>query len=36
MLVRMILYLRLRRKYLKIKHDPRKIEYTDLAMPRCR
>ncbi|MEI9888551.1 MAG: radical SAM protein [Rhizomicrobium sp.] len=26
------LYLRLRRKYLKIKHDPKKFEYTDLAM----
>jgi len=26
------LYLRLRRKYLAIKHDPRKLEYTDLAL----
>ena len=26
------LYLRLRRKYLKIKHDPKKFEYMDLAL----
>ncbi|HEY0302094.1 MAG TPA: hypothetical protein VGC36_12195, partial [Rhizomicrobium sp.] len=26
------LYLRLRRKYLVIKHDPKKYEYTDLAL----
>jgi hypothetical protein len=26
------LYLRLRRKYLPIKHDPKKFEYTDLAL----
>lgn len=26
------LYLRLRRVYLRIKHDPRRFEYTDLAM----
>jgi hypothetical protein len=26
------LYLRLRRYYLAIKHDPRRFEYTDLAM----
>src|SRR5205807_4295710 len=26
------LYLRMRRIYLKIKHDPRRQEYTDLAM----
>ena len=26
------LYLRLRRIYLRIKHDPRRFEYIDLAM----
>jgi hypothetical protein len=26
------LYLRLRRIYLRIKHNPRRLEYTDLAM----
>ena len=26
------LYLRLRREYLKVKHDPKKYEYTDLAL----
>jgi len=26
------LYLRLRREYLKVKHDPKKLEYTDLAL----
>ena len=26
------LYLRLRREYLKVKHDPKKLQYTDLAL----